>query len=84
METEKQKSPFHRGEHEIQSRKGVRDQVEEIGQRFIRDYLPDEHREFHQQLPMLFVGSVDNSGRPWASVLVIRVFHLDIASIPEE
>ncbi len=65
-------SPFHRGERDIQARKGVRAQIEDIGQRFIRDHLPDEHREFYGQLPILLIGSVDKSGRPWASVLVGR------------
>ena len=65
-------SPFHRGEQEIQSRFGVREQIENVGQRFIRDHLPDEHRQFYPQLPMLPVGSIDKAGRPWASVLVGR------------
>jgi len=65
-------SPFHRGEHEIQSRLGVREQIEHVGQRFIRDYLPGEHRQFYAQLPLLLVGSIDPSGRPWASVLAGR------------
>ena len=65
-------SPFHHGEREIQSRYGVRDQLESIGQRFIRNYMPGEHRQFFAQLPFLLLGSVDNSGRPWASVLVGR------------
>ncbi len=63
-------SPFHRGEKEIQSRLGVREQIENVGQRFIRDYMPGEHRQFYAQLPLLLVGSIDKSGRPWASVLV--------------
>ncbi|MCZ6869911.1 MAG: pyridoxamine 5'-phosphate oxidase family protein [Gammaproteobacteria bacterium] len=66
-------SPFHRGEREIQSRLGVREKIEDIGQRFIRDHLPDEHRAFYEGLPYLLVGSVDATGRPWASVLVGRV-----------
>lgn len=49
---------------------GVREQVEELGQRFIRDYLPDQHREFYAELPYLIVGSTDVSGRPWASIVV--------------
>jgi len=65
-------SPFHRGEQEIQTRLGVREQVENVGQRFIRDYMPGEHRHFYAQLPMLLVGSIDKSGRPWASVMVGR------------
>ncbi len=65
-------SPFHRGEQEIQSRLGVREQIENVGQRFIRDHLPAEHRHFYEQLPMLIVGSIDDSGRPWASAIVGR------------
>ena len=62
-------SPFHRGEREIQTRLGVRESIENVGQRFIRDHMPGEHRHFYGQLPMLIVGSVDDSGRPWASAI---------------
>jgi predicted pyridoxine 5'-phosphate oxidase superfamily flavin-nucleotide-binding protein len=62
-------SPFHAGEQEIQRRHGVRDRVEEVGRRIIRDVLLDQHREFYAQLPCLFLGSVDCEGQPWASVL---------------
>ena len=65
-------SPFHEGERDIQTRLGVRDQIEQTGRRFIRNYLPDQHREFYAQLPYLFLGSVDEAGRPWASVLTGR------------
>ncbi len=70
MSEEQTQSPFHHGEREIQERVGVRDQVEGIGQRFIRDYMPDQHREFYEQLPILLMGSIDRTGRPWASMLV--------------
>jgi len=65
-------SPFHRGEREIQSQLGVRDRIEDVGQRFIHNHLPDEHRQFYAQLPIMLIGSVDESGRPWASVLAGR------------
>ncbi len=65
-------SPFHQGERELQSRKGVREQAENIGQRFIRDHLPEQHQSFYAQLPLLFAGTIDQAGRPWASVLVGR------------
>ena len=70
MTTSSTSSPFHRGEREIQERLGVREQMEAVGKRFIRGYMPDEHRAFYAQLPFLLIGSVDNTGRPWASVLV--------------
>lgn len=62
-------SPFHQGERRIQERVGVRDRTEMQGQRVIRDYLPDQHREFYESLPFLLLGSVDSMGRPWASLV---------------
>lgn len=65
-------SPFHPGEQAVQARAGVRERAERLGQRMIRDAMPDQHRDFYRQLPMLVAGSVDGEGRPWASLLVGR------------
>lgn len=65
-------SPFHKGEQDLQALYGVREKLEEMGQSFIRDYMPDQHREFYQQLSYVFIGSVDSLGRPWASMLLGR------------
>jgi ferredoxin-NADP reductase/predicted pyridoxine 5'-phosphate oxidase superfamily flavin-nucleotide-binding protein len=65
-------SPFHRGEREIQGRLGVRERMEHQGGRFIRDHLPQQHAEFYRQLPYVLIGSVDDKGRPWASILFGR------------
>lgn len=62
-------SPFHAGEREVQTRAGVRQRAEQMGQRMIRPFMPDQHRAFYEQLPFVIVGSVDGEGRPWASVL---------------
>jgi ferredoxin-NADP reductase/MOSC domain-containing protein YiiM/predicted pyridoxine 5'-phosphate oxidase superfamily flavin-nucleotide-binding protein len=63
------KSPFHRGEKEIQARLGVAEKMAELGRRTVRDYMPEQHQEFFAQLPLLLVGTLDSVGRPWASVL---------------
>jgi len=63
------KSPFHRGEKEIQSRLGIQEQMEEKGRRVIRDRIPEKNLDFFTQLPLLTIGTVDECGRPWASVL---------------
>ncbi|WOD41398.1 pyridoxamine 5'-phosphate oxidase family protein [Nodosilinea sp. E11] len=63
-------SPFHAGERAIQTRLGVRDRLERQGRQIIRDYLPDQHREFFAQLAYVLVGTVDRRGQPWASILV--------------
>ncbi|MCZ6863818.1 MAG: MOSC domain-containing protein, partial [Alphaproteobacteria bacterium] len=64
------KSPFHRGEKEIQSRLGIREKIEKKGRRVIRDRIPEKDLEFFTQLPLLTIGTVDEGGRPWASLLV--------------
>jgi predicted pyridoxine 5'-phosphate oxidase superfamily flavin-nucleotide-binding protein len=50
------KSPFHRGEKELQSRLGIEDKMEQLGPRMVRDYMPEEHQEFFSRLPLL-IGS---------------------------
>ena len=62
-------APFHAGERALQAQTGWRDRMEAVGPRVIRDYMPDQHREFFAQLPFLVVGSLDASLQPWASVL---------------
>ena len=62
-------SPFHLGEQQIQSRLGMRDKLEDIGRRMIRDHMPEQHREFFALLPWLLVGSRDADAQPQASVL---------------
>ena len=63
------KSPFHRSEQAVQVRVGVRDKIEQTGRRIVRDAMPDEHREFFEDLPFIVVGSADADGAPWASLL---------------
>ncbi len=62
-------TPFHAGELALQRAAGVFERMQEIGPRVIRDHMPEQHREFFEQLPTLLVGSVDARGRPWASML---------------
>jgi len=62
--------PFHDGELEAQRRMGVREQMANFGRRVIRDWMPDQHRAFYQQLPYIVVGATDEQGWPWASMLV--------------
>ncbi|WP_447748930.1 pyridoxamine 5'-phosphate oxidase family protein [Pseudomonas nicosulfuronedens] len=62
-------SPWHAGEKAIQERVGVAERMEVHGQKVIRDYMPEQHREFYHQLPFIIVGAVDDQGRPWATVL---------------
>ena len=61
---------FHAGELAMQRRAGVAPRLQEIGDKVIRDHMPDQHRAFFRLLPTLVVGSVDAQRRPWASMLV--------------
>jgi predicted pyridoxine 5'-phosphate oxidase superfamily flavin-nucleotide-binding protein len=62
-------SPFHRGERAVQERLGVREEMEGRARVGIRDFMPDQHRQFFAQLPLVLVGSEDADGQPWASVM---------------
>lgn len=63
------KSPWHAGERQLQESVHAIERMEVIGQKVIRDYMPDQHREFYQQLPFMVVGAVDAGGRPWTTLL---------------
>ena len=63
-------NPFHAGEQAVHERLGIRERMVGLGQRVIRTAMPEQHQRFFEQLPFMLVGSVDGTGRPWASVLV--------------
>ncbi|OOG44985.1 pyridoxamine 5'-phosphate oxidase family protein [Polaromonas sp. A23] len=81
---------FHAGERAVQARVGVESRMEQLGPRVIRDFMPEQHRAFFEQLPFLIAGTVDADGQPWASVLAqppgfIRSpdpWHLQVAAQP--
>jgi predicted pyridoxine 5'-phosphate oxidase superfamily flavin-nucleotide-binding protein len=60
---------FHEGERALQARAGVYQRMAQVGPRVIRDFMPEQHREFFGQLPFVIAGTVDAQGQPWASVL---------------
>lgn len=62
-------SPWHSGERALQTKVGVAERMETLGKRVIRDYMPDQHREFYEHLPYLILGAVDAEGWPWATLL---------------
>lgn len=64
-----EQSPFHEGELAIQERVGVREKIDAMGRKAARRYLTEQHKAFFPMLPYVFVGSVDQAGQPWASML---------------
>lgn len=65
-------SPFHAGEQVVQGRLGVRESIEPWARKFVRPWVPEEHREFFAGLPFIVAGARDQAGRPWATVLAGR------------
>ena len=62
-------SPFHSGELQLQDRLGLRERQDQLGRRMIRTFMPEQHRTFFRTLPFIIVGSVDDAGQPWTSIL---------------
>ncbi len=62
-------SPFHRGEALVQTRLGVREEIEPWARKVVRPFLPEEHREFYAALPFLVLAARDGAGRPWATIV---------------
>jgi predicted pyridoxine 5'-phosphate oxidase superfamily flavin-nucleotide-binding protein len=66
---DRESSPYHSGEQSVQARAGARDMAERVGRKVIRSFMPDQHCEFFAALPFLILGSLDEAGRPWASIV---------------
>ena len=60
---------FHRGEQALQARVGVRERMAAVGAMVLRDHMPDQHRELFEKLPTLLLGTLDEQGQPWATML---------------
>ena len=62
-------SPFHAGEQAVQDRLGVRKDIELWARNVIREFLPEEHRDFYSAQPFVVAAARDRGGRPWATLL---------------
>lgn len=60
---------WHEGERRLQEQAGAAERMEEVGRRAVRDFMPDQHRDFYAQLPFVVAGSVDSRGDAWATFL---------------
>lgn len=63
------RSPWHQGERQLHERQGNAAHMEAVGHRFLRDFMPDQHRAFFAQLPFVVLGGVDAQGYPWATLV---------------
>jgi len=62
-------APFHAGELALQQLTGSAERLAQVGPRVIRDFMPQQHRDFFAQLPLLVAGARDAQGQPWASLV---------------
>ncbi|WP_018998462.1 2Fe-2S iron-sulfur cluster-binding protein [Hirschia maritima] len=69
---ETKRSVLHEGEKALHDHLGITQQMEDVGGRMIRSFMPDQHRDFFQNLPFIVAGSVDNQGDAWATLLTGR------------
>jgi ferredoxin-NADP reductase/predicted pyridoxine 5'-phosphate oxidase superfamily flavin-nucleotide-binding protein len=56
---------FHDGERAVQARAEVSGEWLKQSESFVRSEMPQQHRDFFENLPMLFLGLLDSTGRPW-------------------
>lgn len=83
--------PWHAGERYLQIQAGVAERMAVMGPKLVRTAMPDQHRLFFAQLPILMVGAVDKDGHPWAGVLEgepgfmasPEPNHLHVAAVPD-
>ncbi|KAK9825888.1 hypothetical protein WJX81_001613 [Elliptochloris bilobata] len=63
-------SQFHPYEKRMQLAAGLDPlEIEKLGERVIRSFMPEQHRRFFESLPWLLVGVQDSSGRSVAMAL---------------
>jgi len=60
---------FNPGELHFQKLSGVEKKVSALAPHLILNEVPEQHQVFYSNLNMVFVGTVDETGQPWASVL---------------
>jgi uncharacterized protein len=62
-------SPFHAGEKAAQAQLGLKERMEKFGSRAIRDFMPDQHRDFFAGLRFAFAATLDADDWPVATAL---------------
>jgi ferredoxin-NADP reductase/predicted pyridoxine 5'-phosphate oxidase superfamily flavin-nucleotide-binding protein len=61
-------SPWHAGELALQRSVGAVEHMDRPGRMFVRNFLPEQHREFYSLLHFVALGSVDAQGQVWATL----------------
>mmetsp|Transcript_34179 Transcript_34179/g.82853 ORF Transcript_34179/g.82853 Transcript_34179/m.82853 type:complete len:654 (+) Transcript_34179:76-2037(+) len=61
--------PFHQGELQVQLKLGAYEYVNSYAPKFIRPFMPAQHREFYQNQPFLVAAARDENGKLWSTLL---------------
>ena len=61
-------NPFHKGEIALQQVAGVQEHVMSYAPKFVRKYLPDQHRDFYGELPFVVGAARDETGTMWSTL----------------
>ena len=67
-----QKHALHEGELRLQKLRHVPSELADVIPKYINGDMPVQHAEFFPGLSYLPLGTLDNHGRPWASLLVTK------------
>jgi len=60
--------PFHQGELQVQLKLGAYEYVNSYAPKFIRPFMPDQHREFYQNQLFLVASARDENGKLWSTL----------------
>lgn len=72
---------FHKGEAALHRKLGIEQRQDALGRRMIRNYMPDQHRDFFTSLPEIHLGAIDSDGHPWA---VTRIGNKGFVHTPDK
>ncbi|MER2492721.1 pyridoxamine 5'-phosphate oxidase family protein [Catenovulum sediminis] len=62
-------SVFHSGEQAFHQQLNIGEKMEAVANQFIRPFMPEQHQIFFSQLPFVWLGFIDQTNAPWASVV---------------
>ena len=72
---------WHQGELAVQKRAGTFQLMADIGPKFIRQFMPQQHRDFFQSLSMLFIGYPGSSSHQTTSMSYASVLFGEVGFI---
>ena len=61
-------SPFHEGELALQRGVGALELMDDLGRRYVRNYLTEQQSTFYPQLPFVLLGAVAPDGDVWPTL----------------